>query len=79
MDNSNITNIQLKKIIYNEPIDNSFEPNKSILPDWLTSDSNPLSYPLTREDFSSLSLPSSNSENGKSKEVKKQSFLLTGN
>lgn len=57
MNNWNITNIQLKEIIYNEPIDNSFEPKKSILPDWLTSDSNPLSYPLTREDFSSLTTP----------------------
>lgn len=69
MNNWNITNIQLKKIIYNEPIDNSFEPNKSILPDWLTSDSNPLSYPLTREDFSSLSIPQSESEVEKSEET----------
>ena len=57
MNNWNITNIQLKKIVYNEPLDNSFEPNKSILPDWLTSHSNPLSYPLTRGDFSSITIP----------------------
>jgi hypothetical protein len=72
MNSWNITNFQLKKIIYNEPIDNSFVPNKSILPNWLNTDSNPLSYPLTREDFSSLTTPSSDPEKEEHEDKEKE-------